>query len=860
MKHLFLVLIMAALVLASCHRQEPQQTHDYYALVNEDFKKVEQLTKNRSNQLYSVFSEDLTGDEQKYLRFLYAYMPLSDLADNDGKFFLAQVRTALEARAYFSWGKQIPDDIFRHFVLPYRVNNEYPDSARQVFFNELKSRVATLSMYDAALEVNHWCHEKLNYRGTDERTISPLDAMRSTFGRCGEESTFAVTALRSVGIPARQVYTPRWAHCDDNHAWGEVWVDGQWYFMGACEPEAKLNKGWFEAPVLRAMLVHTRVFGRYNSNSNVMMEYSNHAIINVIDTYIEPVEYHIVVTDSSGKPLHQAEVSFGLYNYAEFYPIARLKTDSTGHCCLNTNRGSLLIFAHKNGSSAYAAYRIADNKKSDTLNLSLHYDTNTEYFENIDIIVPEANNVSPDTSGNFANSIRLQFEDSIRKAYAASFPNTSDIENFAKRVGIKTTDISTHIQLSMGNYNEIMQFIEKTSVIDKGLCVDFLNLLNEKDHRDARAAVLINHFNNRPVKKYNNEIYLSYVLNPRIANEKMKAWRSVFGKEFSNSFTDSCRNNPDLIVHFINNTISINNEWNYYGVPITPIGVHEMKIADTKSRNIYFVAICRSMGIASRLNPVTYQPEYYTNGVWNSANFETTTVENATEKAGLTLVASNKSMKYYSDFTLAQYSNGKFTTLDYGWDTPLHDIEMPLQLAPGYYVITTGKRLNNGDVLVWRKYIDLKVGDNKSTEVIVRESGLPKPLGKLNNLEDVKPNIAKDFYMIAWIDTGKEPGKHVLNELSNNKQHIETRNLAIQLLTVNHEKQLFEYYSLPSLCNSVHVSGKPNFDMLQLYQTSSINNLPVIVLCDAKGNIYYYQSGYKVGMVNQMLSIIDQLQ
>ncbi|HPG73670.1 MAG TPA: transglutaminase-like domain-containing protein, partial [Bacteroidales bacterium] len=284
MKHLFLVLIMAALVLVSCHRQEPQQTHDYYARVDKDFKQVEKLTQNRSSQLYSVFSEELSLDEKKYLKFLFAYMPLSDLADNDGKFFLAQVRTALEARAYFSWGKQIPDDIFRHFVLPYRVNNEYPDSARQVFFNELKPRVAPLSMYDAALEVNHWCHEKLNYRGTDERTISPLDAMRSTFGRCGEESTFAVTALRSVGIPARQVYTPRWAHCDDNHAWVEVWVDGKWYFMGACEPEAKLNKGWFEAPVLRAMLVHTRVFGRYNSNSNVMMEHSNHAIINVIDT------------------------------------------------------------------------------------------------------------------------------------------------------------------------------------------------------------------------------------------------------------------------------------------------------------------------------------------------------------------------------------------------------------------------------------------------------------------------------------------------------------------------------------------------------------------------------------------------
>ena len=75
-------------------------------------------------------------------------------------------------------------------------------------------------MYDAVLEVNHWCHEKANYQPSDARTSSPLATVKTAYGRCGEESTFLVAALRSVGIPARQVYTPRWAHTDDNHAPG----------------------------------------------------------------------------------------------------------------------------------------------------------------------------------------------------------------------------------------------------------------------------------------------------------------------------------------------------------------------------------------------------------------------------------------------------------------------------------------------------------------------------------------------------------------------------------------------------------------------------------------------------------------
>lgn len=99
-------------------------------------------------------------------------------------------------------------------------------------------------MEKAALEVNHWCHEHVIYKPTNARTRSPLATMLTAYGRCGEESIFTLAALRAVGIPARQIYTPRWAHCDDNHAWIEVWVDGEWKYLGACEPEPRLNIAW----------------------------------------------------------------------------------------------------------------------------------------------------------------------------------------------------------------------------------------------------------------------------------------------------------------------------------------------------------------------------------------------------------------------------------------------------------------------------------------------------------------------------------------------------------------------------------------------------------------------------------------
>ena len=175
-------------------------------------------------------------------------MPLSDLADYSGEFFLANVNVSLRALDESPWGKDIPEEIFLHYVLPCRVNNENLDSFRIVYYDEIMNRVKNKNIIDAALEINHWCHEKVNYQPADIRTSAPMSTILSARGRCGEESTFTVAALRTAGIPARQVYTPRWAHTDDNHAWVEVWSDGKWYYMGACEPEPVIDRGWFTEP------------------------------------------------------------------------------------------------------------------------------------------------------------------------------------------------------------------------------------------------------------------------------------------------------------------------------------------------------------------------------------------------------------------------------------------------------------------------------------------------------------------------------------------------------------------------------------------------------------------------------------
>lgn len=131
-----------------------------------------------------VFDFDLlpmSDLEREAMKFLYAYMPMSDVVDYDPEFFLRNVRASFVAREEMPWGERVPEREFRHFVLPVRVNNEDVDSARWVFYGELKDRVRGLSMRDAVLEVNHWCHEKVVYTPADPRTSSPLATMRTAY-------------------------------------------------------------------------------------------------------------------------------------------------------------------------------------------------------------------------------------------------------------------------------------------------------------------------------------------------------------------------------------------------------------------------------------------------------------------------------------------------------------------------------------------------------------------------------------------------------------------------------------------------------------------------------------------------------
>ena len=174
----------------------------------------------------------LNGQEQTAFQALGATLPATDVGDYSPQRLIPFLREGLAAREDFGWCRALPERMFWKDVLYPRVNNEELSPCRELFRRELEPRLTGLDLPEAILEVNRWCAGHVTYRSTDERTASALAVYHRGWGRCGEESTFTVTALRSIGIAARQVYAPWWSHCDDNHAWAEAWDGKAWRYLG----------------------------------------------------------------------------------------------------------------------------------------------------------------------------------------------------------------------------------------------------------------------------------------------------------------------------------------------------------------------------------------------------------------------------------------------------------------------------------------------------------------------------------------------------------------------------------------------------------------------------------------------------
>lgn len=832
------------------------------------FEAQRKLARNRP-ALFGVFGQKLTTEEREALTFLITGMPLSDLADQDGAFYLAQVRASLQARRLAPWGPGLPADLFRHFVLPVRVNNEHLDAFRTTHFRELLARVKGLSMTQAALEINHWCHERVVYQGSDARTSGPLATLRTGHGRCGEESTFTVAALRAACIPARQVYTPRWAHCDDNHAWVEVWVDGAWHFLGACEPEPALDMGWFKEPARRAMLVHTRAFGPYRGTEPVLRATERYAELNLTAHYAPVRRLEVEVLDREGRPVVDATVAFTLYNYAEFYPLVTRQTGPDGKTALETGLGDLLVWAHK--GEAFGFQKVSVDRQ-DRLTLRLDVDPTRTQVVDLDQVPPVERPAQPvGAEAKAENDRRLAAEDGLRKAYTDTFPTADRAQTLLAAQGIREPEAAEFLVKAAGNWRAILAFLSGTPAPQRAWALRLLGEVSPKDLRDTPAGVLKDHLEGAlaaapDLARKAPDTFAEAVLSPRIDVELLSAFRAGFRRVVPPALAASFRKDPLALVAWVKREIRIDDAANHMRTPIQPLGVWDLRVADGRSRDIFFVALARSLGQPARLHPSLRTPQLLVRDAWVDAAFDPATP--AGPRAALRLKPEGD-LKYANHATLARFEGGRYRTLAFEDGAPLAGLPSPLDVPAGPCLAVTGNRQPDGTVLARLSFFTTRPGETTEVPLSLRQQTAPLPvLGQLNLAAPLQtpqgPRSLGDLaggraVVLAWVAPGQEPTRHLMGDLRDLAGELEKTGCPLLLATPGTALGQ-DFLNLPATSRLVQ---DPTQALLQALGASLGRPVggrpPVLVVLDPAGRVVYFSEGYQIGVGEQALKTLKRL-
>ena len=750
-------------------------SNEYRQIIEERFNEVRELAKGRSHELFSVL-DTCNEDEAICLKYLYAFMPEQDLANYDGELFLKFVRAALEMRKQVAWGEKLTDSLFLNYVLQYRINNENVEFYKEAFASEIFPRIKDMNMHDATIETNYWCFEKATYQSTDIRTASPFTVLKNTYGRCGEESTLLTAALRSVGIPARQVYAPRWAHCDDNHAWVEAWIDGEWHFLGACEPEMKMDTGWFMLPASKGMLIHSKPLSTLIEDEEIVYQTKVATEVNLLSHYADTKRVTVKVKDAKGNALAGAHVRFELINYSELFALAELETDNNGEVSFLTGFGDLMICAHKNGAHAYGQM---DVRKEDTLEITVPDAFVKEEGMREFTLIP-ATGKNP-VEEELAEDVKAKHEAkhsnalAIRAAFKDTFYTGERAEAFAKDYAPFEAEVKEAMEKSLGNYAELIKFFqdEETAELLEWK-VKLLSTLNKKDFTDITFEILKAHLQGAIAFKdqYEEDIFVNHLLAPRVVFEMITAYREGLAASFDEETKANFMANPKAIYEYILSEVKAGEETEYSTFYAEPEGLLKLKVGNKVSRKVLFVAICRSFGIPAKFNKDDQTVSYFKEGNWVTLGTHGKEVKKTSK---LTLVKENKeqAFDYYKNFTVGKLIHGVYRSFELE-GVSFEEDTLEMAVEAGRYRIITTDRQADGTIHGRMYYAEVSEGEEAvitidisrkedTKHVVELKDATVKTLeGETRQLKDL---VGTEQAIVAYLEVSGEPTEHLLNEM-----------------------------------------------------------------------------------------------
>ena len=575
----------------------------------------------------------------------------------------------------------------------------------------------------------------------------------------------------------------------------------------------------------------------------------------VHDGVIDPFEALVAhVTDAQGQPVEGASVSFRLYNYAEFYPLATFPSDAQGYTSLTSGRGDLLVWATHEGRFGFTKASVG---QQDTVQVVLDKDSTFTGEMDLDLLPPPERDNMPKTTHEQrqANKVRLAQEDSLRNAYmAAAFTHDSTDQLMVK---------------ARANHQVLAQFLK--SMPNEADGRKLLGTLSDKDLRDVSREVLDDHFLHLTMQA--DSLWLPYVASPRVSQEMLTPWRQVLGKAFAGKQAAD-------IIRWVQDSICVDETRNPIHLCMSPLGVFRHRVTDGHSRDIFFVSAARSAGIPARINSITGQVQWAdSDGQWREVHFDEATSEvPATCRLRLTYTDTDvkENPAYYTQFTLSRISQGSPRLQEFpeGSTTWAGTFSQGTSMQPGQYMMVSGTRLANGGVLAHLSFFGLPQNGTSTQALHLRKSGdrlsviasfncelgYTTPTGKHKS---ILQTVGRGYYVVGLVTSNHEPSTHVLRDMCDNNIYLCRWNRPYLLLFPSREEyDRFVRKDFDEMPDNVlfGIADPETVEAMHIAElTHGSTDLPIFMMCDTFNRVVWFRQGYSINMSGQIMDVIMQL-
>lgn len=775
----------------------------------------------------------LTAEEVRCLETIWALLEVRDLVSVEPETLLGYVRASLQARATLDYTAAVPEELFVPYVLYPRVNNEKLDGSREWLFHEIAGCVKGGALLDAALEVNLWCCQQATYQSTDDRTIGPMGMCRRAFGRCGEESTLAVAALRAAGIPARQVYSPRWAHCDDNHAWVEFWAEDGWHYLGACEPEPVADEGWFISAASRAMLV------RAIAPAPTEQGYQ---VVNTLSRYADTAMLRVRVTrDGQGVP--GVSVGFQLVNDSQLHTLYACDTDAAGAASFETGLGCLVVSAWWEGRLMEQLVDVR-TQRDVTLLWEEGFDPCREERQETWRLCPPAERVPAPSPSSGTHQQRLRRCEALRAEKVAAYSRGND---------------SPWLEKARGNRAELERFLALEAFSDEDKAA-LLGTLTDKDFADVTCAALADALAGALPwrERYSRSVWEKWILAPRVEHETLLPIRQELRQLLAGEELDS----GEAVLGWMERQLRPLDDHGLTDRRGSGAAYVRNRVCPRAEWNILAVQLCRALGIPARLRQedgavllmgesVAYCPAEREQPVW------------------LRLETAGEPLTYREHFTLARWTGECYQTL--ALPENILSARCGLALCPGSYRLMTNRRQIDGTASVKAYSFPLREDRTVTlalqpdeTAAMLQKTTLPAVKRKSLTGVDITDNLEKPGApgLLIFAQPGAEPTEHLLLELLELREAYRAGEWPVQLLLERPDQaedpRLREVLAALPASSCALCAPDERFAVQRAMGVGDYR-LPLAVAVDREGRGVYACANYNIRSAHTLLKILKML-